>query len=29
MPTRSTMEAIYLLQRVMEQYGMDQKDLHA
>ncbi|KAL5131607.1 putative RNA-directed DNA polymerase from transposon BS [Glycine soja] len=28
MPGRSTMEAIYLLQRVMEQYRMDQQDLH-
>ncbi|KAH1238660.1 LINE-1 retrotransposable element ORF2 protein [Glycine max] len=28
MPGRSTMEAIYLLRRVMEQYRMDQQDLH-
>ncbi|RZB98883.1 LINE-1 retrotransposable element ORF2 protein [Glycine soja] len=28
MPGRSTMEAIYLLWRVMEQYRMDQQDLH-
>ena len=28
MPGRSTMEATYLLQRVMEQYRMDKKDLH-
>ncbi|KAH1266713.1 LINE-1 retrotransposable element ORF2 protein [Glycine max] len=28
MPGRSTMEAIYLLRRVMEQYRMNQQDLH-
>ncbi|KAH1225351.1 LINE-1 reverse transcriptase [Glycine max] len=28
MPGKSTMEAIYLLRRVMEQYRMDQQDLH-
>ncbi|KAL5192364.1 Germin-like protein subfamily 3 member 4 [Glycine soja] len=28
MPGRSTMEAIYLIRRVMEQYRMDQQDLH-
>ncbi|KAH1238778.1 LINE-1 retrotransposable element ORF2 protein [Glycine max] len=28
MPGRSTMEAIYLLRRVMEQYHMDQQDMH-
>ena len=28
MPGRSTMEAIYLLRRVMEQYRMAQQDLH-
>ncbi|KAL5157229.1 Secretory carrier-associated membrane protein 3 [Glycine soja] len=28
MPGRSTMEAIYLLRRVMEQYRMDQQDLY-
>ncbi|KAH1250174.1 LINE-1 retrotransposable element ORF2 protein [Glycine max] len=28
MPGRSTMEAIYLLRRVMEQYRMTQQDLH-
>ncbi|KAH1125341.1 hypothetical protein GYH30_014768 [Glycine max] len=28
MPGRSTMEAIYLLRRVMEQYRMGQQDLH-